>query len=313
MTILVADVGGTNARLALVADDELLASTVSKYSNKKYGSFYEIVAEYLTRHNVTDISACCVAMAGPVFAGRGELTNLDWEISTDELKAVTQCSAAQVMNDLTALGYAVGRLRSDNITPILAQSAGRDQNGQSLVVGIGTGFNVCPVKILPTGATICLEAEAGHTGLSPAVKKLMQAEIGAQSEGFETAEDLFSGRGLARWHQVRSKSEAALSGGQIVRAHVDATDALASVSLMAYCRMLGAHCRELMLQYMPLDGVYFAGSVARGVLGSGLVSEFVAELMLHPRFRPLLGQIPVSIINEDAAALLGCVVASRAA
>jgi len=91
------------------------------------------------------------------------------------------------------------------------------------------------------------------------------------------------------------------------------TDAAASISLQIYSRALGAYCRELVLQYMPLDGVYFAGSVARGVLGSDVVSEFAAELNRHRRFETLFDQIPVSIIEEDSAALLGCVVASRVA
>lgn len=311
MTILVADVGGTNARLALLADDETVASTSSKFSNRDHGSFYEIVAKFLSQHDVGKVSACSVAMAGPVFVGRGKLTNLDWEISTSDLKAATGASKAMVMNDLTALGYAVGRLQADDLTTILSRDAGEGRNGQSLIVGIGTGFNVCPVKTVPSGTTICFEAEGGHIGLSPAVLKLLQTEIGAEATAIETAEDLFSGRGLALLHRLRGKGGAEMTGGQIVDAHAKRSDVEASLSLQAFSRMMGAHCRELMLQYLPLNGIYFAGSVARGVLGSGLTSEFVSELDQHNRFAELLSQMPVSVINEDAAALVGCAVAAR--
>ncbi len=311
MAILVADVGGTNARLALVADGEISASTSEKYSNKDYGSFYQIASEFLTRYNVGEVSACCVAMAGPVFGGRGKLTNLDWEISAADLKATTRAQKALVMNDLTALGYAVDRLSQDDLTPVLCRDAGEGRNGQSLIIGIGTGFNVCPVKSTPSGATICLEAEGGHTGLSPAVFELLQAEIGKQASTIETAEDLFSGRGLARFHQLRTNGSAEISGDQIVKANDLKSDAEASRSLRGFSGMLGAHCRELTLQYLPLDGIYFAGSVARGVLGSGFDSAFISELDRHDRFRDLLNRIPVSVINEDAAALVGCAVAAR--
>lgn len=311
MAILVADVGGTNTRLALVADHEVIASASSKFSNSNYGSFYEIVAEFLSGIDVSGVSACCVAMAGPVFAGRGKLTNLDWNISDNDLRAKTGAPKAVVVNDLTALGFAVGRLGANDLTAIQTRDDGKDRNGQSLVVGIGTGFNVCPVKTTPSGATICFEAEGGHIGLSPSVMRLLQAEIGEDADRFETTEDLFSGRGLALLHRLRSKDSAELTGGQIVRAHAQTSDAKASRSLQAFSRMMGAHCRELMLQYLPLDGIYFAGSVARGVLNSGLGAEFISELDRHKRFKELLSRVPVSVINEDAAALVGCVVAAR--
>ncbi|MCP5088678.1 MAG: glucokinase [Rhodobacteraceae bacterium] len=312
MTILVADVGGTNSRLALVSDNKITASASSKFSNGEYGSFYEIVAEFLTQKNTQRVSACCVAMAGPVFAGRGKLTNLDWVISEDDLQAATGSGGAMVINDLTALGYSVGHLPQDGLTPVCPSDTDGHENGQSLIVGMGTGFNVCPLKTTVAGVTTCFEAEGGHIGLSKAVLELLSSAIGGQSAKFGTVEELFSGRGLARFHQCLVQDEA-LEGSQIVHMHENGKNEAATRTLQIYASLLGAHCRELALQYLPLNGIYFAGSVARGVLGTGLTAEFVAELNQHRRFKRLFSQMPVSIIKDDAAALVGCVAACRSA
>ena len=65
-------------------------------------------------------------------------------------------------------------------------------------------------------------------------------------------------------------------------------------------------CQDLALHYLPRRGIYLAGSVARGVLSAGFASEFVAGFLQSSKFDNQLNSIPVSIIREDAAALIGC-------
>lgn len=66
-----------------------------------------------------------------------------------------------------------------------------------------------------------------------------------------------------------------------------------------------------MLEYLPRNGLFFAGSVARGLFEAGLSAEFLAELGQHRQFTRILNEIAVSMIKDDSAALVGCAVASQ--
>jgi len=97
----------------------------------------------------------------------------------------------------------------------------------------------------------------------------------------------------------------------IVAAHHDGSEPKASEFLKLYTEMLGHFCREAVLQYLPRDGVYFAGSVARGVLSAGFESEFIDAFRQFEKFEDELSNVPFAIIEDECAALIGCVAAVR--
>lgn len=309
MTILVADVGGTSSRLAITSQDGRFIVGPVRYANRDFGSFDEVLADFILRAGQPDISACCVAMAGPVGAGQGRLTNLDWQISGDGLKTATGVGTALVINDLTALGYAVARLQPGARTMILPQGENLVSNGQSLVIGVGTGFNICPVRPY-SGVTICLEAEAGHAALPAPVRDLLAEQIGARATEFTTVEALFSGRGLGQLHRALWQ-DASLSASQIVQTYLTGKQDEVAPTLSLFTRSLALQCQSLMLQFMPLGGVYFAGSVARAVFATDMAAVFATEVSQHSHFKDVLTQVPVCVINDDAAALSGCLAALK--
>ena len=65
-------------------------------------------------------------------------------------------------------------------------------------------------------------------------------------------------------------------------------------------------CRELMYQYLPLGGVYFNGSLARAVLQGQGADKVVGHVAQDAAFDGRFGQVPLSVITEDTAALYGC-------
>lgn len=305
--ILVADVGGTNSRLALASADGVVPASIRHFRNAGHSSFDAVVSTYLETGAMGEIGACSVAIAGPVAGDRGRLTNLDWEISADGLKQASGCDRAILLNDLTALGFSLGRLPADGVSGICGTQT--HANGQSLVIGVGTGFNVCPVKTTESGGTICLEAEAGHAGMPVSVDRLLRSRLGDGAGQFPEVEECFSGRGLSRLHGLLS-GEDGVQAADIVGAHREGqADATATLALFA--EALGHQCRELVLQYLPRDGVWFAGSVARGVFASGLAPEFIAAFRRFDKFGAQLAQTPISVIHDDFAALTGCHEAAR--
>lgn len=85
MAILLADVGGTNARMALARDGALVADTITRFRGDDHATFDEVVAKFLAQQGSPQIEAVCVAVAGPVWGDEARLTNRDWSFSTARL------------------------------------------------------------------------------------------------------------------------------------------------------------------------------------------------------------------------------------
>lgn len=298
MTVLVADVGGTNTRIALV--DAGVPRQMARYQNDRFASFYAVLADYLASHDCPPLQGCCVAVAGPVTSSRAELTNRNWDFDAEQVGATLPQPPerpTRLVNDLVALGYALAHLDDTQLADILPARQPRN-NDQSLVAGLGTGVNACLLK-----SGIVMEAELGHASLPHSVAERLGDAIGAGAAQFQTNECLFSGRGLARLHQVMSGRD--LPGPQILAGHDtgDSADAAATVTLMA--RLLGCFARELVFQYLPLGGVHFAGGAARGILGSSARDDFIGAFVAEDRFSDIIRAVPVRLICDDAAALAG--------
>jgi glucokinase len=303
MITLVADVGGTQSRLGLAQNGILDHASVRRFTNASFHSFYDVIAHYFKDTSPRQISSCVVALAGPVSARKGTLTNLDWQISINGLRQSTHCHHATLINDLTSLGYSLSKLPTDGIQTILGPEKPQVDNGQYLVVGLGTGFNVCPVLQDKTGKPVCLQVEIGHSLLAHNIKTAMSRQCDASP--FNTVEDIFSGKGLSKLYQAISGSKAK-SGEIIVEEHLYKSDPNATKTLVFFAELLGLFTRELVLQYLPTSGIFFAGSVSRGIFDTGLVDSFGFALLGQDHFFQGLDQIPVGLITDDAAGLLGC-------
>lgn len=310
MRILVADIGGTNSRLALASDTGLDTASIRRFANDDFASFDDVARHYLEAIEIGPIEALCVAMAGPVAGGRGTITNRGWHLEIDALQALTGARHAMLINDLQALGYATVGLPKDARQHLCGLPERPAQNGQSLVIGVATGFNICPVKVLPGGAIACHESESGHADMPRCVAEALAQAFGAAGAGIDSVEECFSGRGLARlFARVMQTDER--PGAEIVALCAEGSDPAATAFMKSYSVALGMVCRELVLQLMPLDGVYLAGSVARGVFSCGHSADFVSSLTDYRKFAATLSDIPVHLIESDTAPLIGCVEAAR--
>lgn len=305
MTLLVADIGGTNSRLALI-DPDTGSTETARFENGRFGSFYEILDQYVAGHTIPALDGCCFAIAGPVTSGQARLTNRDWYFDVGLISQALPARPARpvcLVNDLVALGYALPTLASDQLLQVKPALQPDAPNAQALVAGLGTGFNVCAVKTGP-GTPAVIEAELGHGSLPSSVHQALVQAIGATAAQFRTIEDLFSGGGLSRLHHIISGGKE--WRGQDILAAYDTTlqDTTAqSVELMA--QLLGIFAREMVFQYLPFGGIHFAGGAARGILGSDARALFLQAFEAPGPFTDLVNQVPVQLITDDSAALIG--------
>ena len=87
----------------------------------------------------------------------------------------------------------------------------------------------------------------------------------------------------------------------------DAGDPAANATYDLFTDLVGLLCRELALRFMPLDGLFLAGSVGRSI--SDRMDRFEASFLAEPYMRHIPENTPIFLIRDDMAALHGCLAA----
>ncbi len=305
---LVADIGGTNTRVALAEGIRLLPETVRKYPNREYPGLETVLRKFLDDEGSVDCRGACVAVAGPVRDGRGTMTNLDWTIDRETLARAARADTVSILNDLQAQGHALEHLSDDNLRVVI-EPPEHSPLAARLVIGVGTGFNAAPVYSTAAGKLVT-PSEAGHANMPIRTEaELRLCHFVETAHGFPAIEDVLSGRGLERiyaWlgHEAGEPSEA--SAADIMGRLEDGSDARAEEAARLFVRILGAVAGNLSLIHLPFGGVYFSGGVARAFAPHLDRFGFPEAFRDKGRFAGFMKNFGVSVIEDDFAALTGC-------
>lgn len=302
-TFLLADVGGTNTRLALGTRDGLLSQTTASYRNDDFEGFTEVLHSYQAKHTNQPIHSAAMAVAGQIVGRSARLTNRDWTFDTDHLRGEIGCEQVHFINDMGGLARALPVLSQEQTSTLQIPKTPLP-NGQSMVLGLGTGVNVSTLL-----GEVTLSAEIGHTSATARMHSLIKSGVDGSLDGFDTVEDILSGRGLELLH--RRATGLKLNAAEICALSGTQDDALQMCLL--YGSLLAELIRELALHYLPRNGIYLSGSVARGVLQTPARRQVLQSLSQNHSMRDTLDDIPISVITDDAAALLGCLEIAKAA
>jgi len=304
---LVADIGGTNTRVAVDERDALLPETVQRFRNAEYDSLEQVLRAYLSAQGDVDCAGACVAVAGPVRDGVGALTNLDWRIDAATLARASRAETVSIINDLQAQGHALDRLAPDKLRPLIGRPGAP---GARLVIGIGTGFNVSPAHALPGGGALVLPSEAGHANMPIRTEEeLRLCRFVETAHGFPAIEDVLSGRGLERiyaWRGAEAGDPRELPAAQIMAGFEAGTDPRAAESARVFARILGTVAGNLALIHLPFGGIFLVGGVARAFAPHLAGLGFAEAFRDKGRFADFMRDFPVAVIEDDYAALAGC-------
>ncbi|WP_454282634.1 glucokinase [Roseovarius sp. MBR-79] len=295
---LLADVGASHTRLALATPEGLCAGTAARFSNAAHDGFGALVAGYLDGRHVVAVSA---GVAGPVRGGAARLTNLDWVIEGAAVARASGAAHVHLMNDLQAQAMALDDLAPSALVPILPGTP--DPDGPRMVMGLGTGSNIA-VAHRVAGRLFVPPAEAGHSSLPHMDEETNRLIAALACEvAHKPYEALVSGRGLARLHRLRSGT--GMTAPEIVAAF-EAGDSAARATLMLFTRLLGTVMGNLALNHMATGGVFLIGGVARALAphlaGLGLAEALTAK----GPYAEIMRAMPVTLITDDDAALVGC-------
>ena len=300
---LVADVGGTNTRVALADGDRLLTDSVRKFANKDYAGLGGVLSAFIDEEKV-DCAGAAVAIAGPVRDGRGSLTNLDWSVDPDMLASVTKAETVAVLNDLQAQGHAMGRIAPENLNTVV--DGPTVEGGTRLVIGVGTGFNAAVVLDTP-GGRVVPPSEAGHANMPLRTEEeLRLCKFVETSHGFPAIEDVLSGRGLEHiyaWLQSEAGERAEKRAADIMASAEE--DPVAEDAIRWFVRILGTVAGNLSLIHLPFGGVSLIGGVARAMEPYFNRFGFASAFRDKGRFAGFMNNFHVDIVEDDFAALEG--------
>lgn len=307
--VLLGDVGGTNTRLGLLTSYGASPTNITTFRNADFGTFEDLLLAYSVMTHSPRCAGVILAVAAPIDGDVVTLTNCDWQITAQSVCKMVGANTLRYINDLEALALSLDHLPARSIQHIAGPTQPSDAAGRKLVLGIGTGFNAaCALR---STIPLILPAECGHMTLPvETAEGLELRDFLARGRGRASVERALSGQGMVEVYQwvAQTAGVAAkdLTAAQIATCAVADSDPLCSKAAQHVLNILATVMGDLVLAYLPYGGVYLAGSVARGLHPLIAMPDFETRFTKKGRQSGLLQTIPVSLITDDGAGLLGC-------
>ncbi|HEX5124500.1 MAG TPA: glucokinase [Rhodanobacteraceae bacterium] len=311
--VLVADVGGTHVRFALVdiaTTDPLIAASVRRFRAADFASFGAAVQRYLDESGAHP-AALVIAAAGVVEDGHVRLTNnVPWVIARDAIAAAFGFGQVVLLNDFAAMALAVSLLQPRDLQVVgspspVAFDARRKQT--FAILGPGTGLGVGAL-IVRDGHAHALETEGGHASFAPGtaeeveIYRRLSARFGRVSH-----ERALCGSGLVNLYEALADIggvAAKFPEPEDVTAAAQ-SDPLAQRAVDIFCEQLGSLAGDLVLTFGAWDGVYVAGGLALPLAQRIESGGFRRRFEDKGRLSSAVARVPTSIVQHDEPGLLG--------
>jgi glucokinase len=303
LPLLVGDIGGTNARFAVIGDDAGTTERLPDARTADYATIDDAIDAVVERHGLRPRSAM-LALAGPITDEEVPLTNCDWVVAPKRLIGRFGLSDVVLINDFEAQALSLPGLAPGDIDPI---GGGRAEvDGTRVVVGPGTGLGAGAL-VHAAGMWIPVPGEGGHVDFGPKSERDMAIWPHLERPlGRVEAETVISGGGLIRLYRAICAVDGAKprldTPEAVTRVGLAGGEREAAEALALLATYLGRLAGDLALVFMATGGVYLAGGLSAKIapaLKSGAFREaFVAK---PPHADVLAGILTAIIVKEDAA------------
>lgn len=305
---LVADIGGTNARFALVDRAGGVPLHELNLHCADFPGPVEAVRHYLSVVGNPRVRVAAFDVATPVTGDVVSLTNGPWAFSVGAVRDALRLQQLHVINDFTALALAVPQLGEQELRQI---GEGIAQPETAIgVLGAGTGLGVSGL-IWSGERWLPLEGEGGHVSFSPlderedALLRVLRRHVGPHV----SAERLLSGMGLTSIYQGLSEldgdASVCLDPEQITRQALLDGDIRARETVDIFCAALGTIAGNLALTLGARSGVYIGGGIVPKLGSHFDRSRFRQRFEAKGRYRQYLAAIPTWVIVAETPALRG--------
>ncbi|WP_018693753.1 glucokinase [Algicola sagamiensis] len=304
--VLIADVGGTNTRIAL--RDAVTGEQVklAYYSTADFQRAEDLVESFIAQDRV-GIHRVVFAVAGVIHQGAVRLTNCNFSIDESSFdRFVTDRTNVKLLNDFEANGYAIDILKDEDVHWL---RKGEIKSENQILVGPGTGLGVALRVFDEQQNLVIVPGEGGHLPAAARTKDEFELiQTCQQLTGISSSvpyEFLVSGQGLENLYESLS----ILSGKHQKKTAAEVTsslhtDAVAWESLRYFQRFLAAACQSFTLATKATGGVWLCGGILPRLLDDFDTSAFLAEFDLHHDHHEMLSQTPVGLVlNQDLGTL----------
>jgi len=310
---LIADIGGTNARFALVEEGGVIPQHERTLSCANYRSLVDAVLAYLDDASQSMPETASLAIATPVSNDRITMTNHTWDLSVKQTRKTLGLKSLKVLNDYTALALALPYL-GDNDYHQVGRGAAVDKQTLA-VLGPGTGLGVSGA-IYAGDYWLPLQSEGGHISYGPLNDREADVIDNIRTHHkFISAESLVSGPGLVLLYESIAKCDGVehelLSPEQIANKALKGADASAEQAVAMFCGILGSIAGNLALTLGARGGVFIGGGIVPKLGDYFTSSKFRTRFEDNSRFGQYLSEIPTYVISSKYPALIGAAVAVK--
>ena len=319
--LLAGDVGGTKTLLGLFERQEPRPKphAVRSYPTASFAQFSDILDAFASDVQLPlQVEAVALGIAGPVVGSRATLTNVDLEIDAHEVGERVGARRVRLLNDLEAVASAIAVLTPEELVSL--QDGAPLENGNLAVIAAGTGLGEAYLHRTDRGWQP-VATEAGHADFAARTDRELEfVRMLRDRYGRAEIEQVLSGQGLLNLHRFTPR------GGECaIVQDLELPNAPALVSqaalggrcqgcadaLKMFVAAYGAEAGNLALRTMATGGVYIAGGIAKKILPALTTGSFMKAFRAKDPMTSLVATIPVHVILNDEAGLLGAAVSAQ--
>ena len=316
--ILAGDIGGTKTLLGLF--DPVPARprpiAVRTFGTLDFVDLPSMIARFLESEGTrsASIANACFGVAGPVIGESAELTNVPWQVDARHVATAFGMTRVRLLNDLQAMAYSIPILQTWEVHVLQEGEALR--GGNIALIAAGTGLGEALLHNVD-GRFVPSPSEGGHADFSARTERELSLVRHLTARyGRADVEHVVSGRGLINIHRATHNTPCA------VGVDLDDPGAPAAISTAAighrcpgcietldlFIEAYGAESGNLALRSVSTAGLYIGGGIAPKILpalGTGL---FMRAFRAKPPLEEMLNRMPVKVILNSEAGLLGAAV-----
>ena len=321
--LLAGDVGGTKTAVSLfearAAGPRLLRQ--ASFHSGEFESLQAVVRRFLGAGPPVRVAAACFGVAGPVVDGKCVTTNLPWHVDERGLATAIPAPRVRLLNDLEAAAHGLLTLPPRDLERL---QGGKARKGNMVLIAAGTGLGEA-ILVWDGARHRVVPSEGGHADFAPRgdletdLLRFLRKEFGHVSY-----ERVLSGPGLYNiyrflretsdapeppWLADRLRngdpgaviSEVALAGGH----------PLCVTALELFVSIYGSEAGNLALKALAVGGVFVGGGIAPKIRAKLMDGTFLAAFADKGRYRDLMASIPVRLVLNPQAPLLGAARVAR--
>lgn len=311
--VLIGDVGGTNARFAILVDSYGEPKHFPTVRTADYANIDDAIQSAILDQTSIIPRSAVLAVAGPVDGDEIDLTNCDWVVRPRQMFETLGLKDIVIVNDFEAQAMAVVALGPEHMHAI---GAGKPEEGASRVVlGPGTGLGVAGL-ICAARQWIPVPGEGGHVDMGPRTPRDFEVFPHIETiEGRISAEQMLCGRGLVNLYRAVAAADAATPlltrPEEVTAAALDGSDPIAIEALEMFVTCLGRLAGDLALIFMSRGGVFLTGGIAQKIVPALEQGRFRRAFEDKAPHSALLRAMPVNVVTHPLAPVVGLAAFAR--